>query len=112
METVPPNGLAGHDGNVVELARWRVRRIQSRDVPMGAPPFVLEEPCPGCGEKRVATMVWREPADGGRAVPLPRMAPHFECRDGRVLHQDITDSPLPLFAWKGILGRFREEPAV
>ena len=97
-------------GNVVDLALWRVRRDRSRDVPMGAPSFVLEEPCPGCGAERVATMVWRE--SSGRAVPLPRMEPHFECRHGRVIHQDVTDAPLPLSAWSSILGRFREETAI
>ena len=101
--------------NVVELAAWkasRVRRDKSRDVPMGAPPFVLEDPCPGCGAERVATMVFRESPSGGQAVPLPRIEPHFECRDGRVLHQEITDAPISLADWSKILGRFRAEPAV
>ena len=114
MEMVPlpfeTGGLAA--GNVVELALWRTRRDRSRDLPMGAPPFVLEEPCPGCGAERVATMVWRETPGAGRPVPLPRMEPHFECRGGRVVHQEITDAPLPVSAWSSILGRFREEPAV
>jgi hypothetical protein len=98
--------------NVVELARWRARRNRTRDVPMGAAPFVLEAPCPGCGAERVATMVFREVAGGGRAVPLPRMEPHFECRGGRVLHQEITDAPIQVSEWSRILGRFREESAV
>lgn len=106
-----PGGVPGA-GNVVEIAPWRARRRLSRDVPMGAPPFVLEEPCPGCGAERVATMVWRSQADGDRAVPLPRMDPHFECDGTAVLYQDITDSPLPISFWSRILGRFREESAV
>jgi len=44
-------------------------------------------------------------------VPLPRMEPHFECRRGRVLYQEITDAPLPVSEWARILGRFREESA-
>ena len=111
MVPLPFEAAGKAAGNVVELAAWRVRRDRSRDIPMGAPPFVLEEPCPGCGAERVATMVWRE-STGGRAVPLPRMEPHFECRDGRVLHQEITDAPMPLSAWSSILGRFREETAI
>lgn len=105
METEPGE-------NVVEIAPWRARRARTHDVPMGAAPFVLEEPCPGCGVERVATMVWRSSPEGERAVPLPRMDPHFECRDGAVLYQDITDSPLPISFWSRILGRFREESAV
>jgi hypothetical protein len=93
-------------GNVVELAAWRLRRDRARDVEMGALPFVLEEPCPGCGAARVATMVWREPERGGPAVPLPRMEPHFECREGRVVYQEITESPVDISAWSRILGRF------
>jgi len=115
----------GRDGGdkLVELLAWRARRDRSRDVPMGSDPFVLEDPCPGCGAERVATMVFRFTDDvrledgsagAGRraAVPLPRMEPHFECRGGRVLHQDITDAPIPISEWSRILGRFREESAV
>lgn len=97
--------------NVVELACWRDRRDRTRDIPMGAAPFVLEDACPGCGAERVAIMVFRETRGGGRA-PLPRIEPHFECRDGRVLHQEITDSPMPITEWSRILGRFRQDPAV
>lgn len=112
--SLPLFDARGQDAeNVVELARWRARRDRSRDVPMGVAPFVLEEPCPGCGAERVATMVFREVSgSGGRSMPLPRMDPHFECRGGRVLHQEITESPVPITAWVKILGRFRDEPAV
>jgi hypothetical protein len=40
------------------------------------------------------------------------MAPHFECRDGRVVHQEVTDAPISIAEWSRILGRFRDEPAV
>jgi hypothetical protein len=104
------DGPLGKDGedNLVELLAWRARRDRSRDVPMGSAPFVLEDPCPGCGAERVATMVFRF----GDDFPLPRMEPHFECRGGRVLHQEITDAPIPMSEWSRILGRFREESAV
>ena len=103
------DGPLGKDegDNLVELLAWRARRDRSRDVPMGSDPFVLEDPCPGCGAERVATMVFRF-----GDVPFPRMEPHFECAGGRVLHQDITDAPIPISEWSSILGRFREESAV
>jgi hypothetical protein len=44
-------------------------------------------------------------ATGGR-VAFPRVAPHFLCRHGRVLWQEITDAPIPVSAWSGILGQF------
>jgi len=114
-----------NENNLVELLAWRARRNRSRDIPMGSAPFVLEDPCPGCGVERVATMVFRfgddsrfgdgsereEAGPGASPVPLPRMAPHFECRRGRVLYQEITDAPLPVSEWARILGRFREESA-
>jgi len=53
-------------------------------------------------------MVWRRAARGSRPIPFPRIAPHFACRDGRVLWQDITDSPLPPGDWRRILGHFEE----
>ena len=121
------DGPGGENGdNLVQLLTWRARRDRSRDIPMGSAPFVLEDPCPGCGVERVATMVFRfgddfRSGDVGTSegtgpaaspVPLPRMEPHFECRRGRVLYQEITDAPLPVSEWARILGRFREESAV
>ena len=73
---------------------------------MGAPPFALEEPCPGCGERRVATMVWRSESPQTRPFPLPRMEPHFLCRDGEVVWQEVTDAGIALTGWTGILGHF------
>ncbi len=93
-------------GVVEDIGFWRAKRAAANDVSMGAPPFVLEEPCPGCGSERVGEMVWRLET-GKRPLPLPRMDPHFLCRDGRVLYQDVTDSPEPVSSWKHILGRFR-----
>jgi hypothetical protein len=78
---------------------------------MVAPPFLLEEPCPGCGIPRVATMVWRR--TGQESTPLPRVEPHFLCRGGEVLYQEVTDAGISLTGWSGILGHFEEEaPAV
>jgi hypothetical protein len=92
--------------DIVEIAAWRARKMASSDTPIGAPPFVLREPCPGCGARRVTTMVWRtKPTTGGR-VAFPRVAPHFLCRDGRILWQEITDAPIPVSAWSGIFGQF------
>ena len=98
-------------GNVEQIAEWRARRVAGRDVAIGAPPFVLEEPCPGCGAPRVSTMVWRALSSDRPAVPFPRIEPHFLCREGRVLWQDITDAPIPVSGWSEILGRFREPEA-
>lgn len=78
---------------------------------MDAPPFVLEEPCPGCGTRRVATMVWRLLSLSEPPVALPRMEPHFLCRDGAVVCQEITDAGIRLTGWSGILGHFEEEAA-
>lgn len=92
--------------NITEMAAWRARKTAAADIPIGAPPFVLKEACPGCGTRRVTTMVWRlNPATGGRAA-FPRVAPHFFCRDGRILWQEITDAPIPVSAWSRILGQF------
>lgn len=93
---------------IVDIAAWRARRIAERDVPMGAPPFALVEPCPGCGVDRVSTMVWRTLSAGLEPVPFPRIEPHYLCRDGHVLYQDITDAPMPVSSWKSVMGRFRD----
>jgi hypothetical protein len=45
------------------------------------------------------------PSTGAR-VAFPRVAPHFRCRDERILWQEITDAPIPVSAWSGILGQF------
>ena len=94
-------------GEIHRIAEWRARRAAQNDVLMDVPPFALEEPCPGCGERRVATMVWRSHSPDGLPVPLPRMAPHFICRDGEVW-QEVTDAGISLSGWTGILGRFEE----
>lgn len=94
-------------GQVEQIADWRARKAAADDVPMGAPPFVLEDPCAGCGAERVGIMVWRKLSPGERPVPFPRVEPHFLCRDGRVLFQEITDSAMPVSSWTRILGRFR-----
>jgi len=100
-------------GEVRWISEWRARRAAIDDVPMGAPPFVLEEPCPGCNRRRIATMVWRRRPGDAFSTALPRMEPHFECRDGEVLHQEITDAGFALTGWSGILGHFEAEiPAV
>ena len=96
-------------GEVHDIAVWRARKLAEGDIPIGAPPFVLEEPCRGCGTRRVSTMVWRNDPARGRLVPFPRVEPHFRCRDGRVLWQEITESPIPISAWSGILGHFEED---
>jgi hypothetical protein len=99
-------------GEIQQLSEWRARRAARDDVPMDAPPFVLEEPCPGCGQRRVATMVWRRLAPE-TFVALPRMEPHFVCRGGEVLSQEITDAGFSLTGWSGILGHFETRaPAV
>lgn len=95
-------------GVLYDLAAWRARRAARLDVSMGVPPFVLEERCPGCGEERVSTMVWRRSSSEARPRPFPRIAPHFLCRDGRVVWQDITDSPLRPRDWTTVLGHFDE----
>ncbi|HYK41290.1 MAG TPA: hypothetical protein VE007_02800 [Thermoanaerobaculia bacterium] len=97
---------------IVEIAAWRAKKIADEDVPMGAPPFALLEPCPGCGARRITTMVWR--FAGGRdaeGVPFPRIEPHYLCRDGHVLYQDITDAPIPVSCWNRVMGRFLEADA-
>jgi hypothetical protein len=95
-----------NDTSITEIAAWRARRMAASDIPIGAPPFVLVEPCPGCGTRRVTTMVWRmNPSTGGR-VAFPRVEPHFFCRDGRILWQEISDAPIPVTAWSRILGQF------
>ena len=91
---------------IVEIAAWRARKTAADDIPIGAPPFVLQEPCPGCGARRVTTMVWRLNSPRSRRIAFPRVAPHFLCRDGRILWQEITDAPIPVSAWSGILGQF------
>jgi hypothetical protein len=93
---------------VEQIAEWRARRKARTDVPVGSPPFVLEQPCPGCECRRVSTMVWRDVAGDGGRVPFPRIEPHFLCRDGRVLWQEITDAPIPVEAWSQIFGHFEE----
>ena len=93
-------------GEVHDIAAWRARRTAKEDIPIGAPPFVLVEACPGCGARRVSTMVWRKGSSDGRRVPFPRVEPHFLCRDGHVLWQEISDAPIPVSTWSGILGRF------
>jgi len=100
-------------GEVRRISDWRARRAAIGDVPMDVPPFVLEEPCPGCGERRIATMVWRFRPGEPVSIALPRMEPHFVCRDGEVLYQEITDAGIALKGWSGILGHFEAEvPAV
>ena len=91
---------------VEDINAWRARRMAKDDIPIGVPPFVLEEPCPGCGTRRVSTMVWRRNPSDGRRAPFPRVEPHFLCVEGRVLWQEISDAPIPVSAWSGILGRF------
>ena len=93
-------------GALVDIAAWRAKRTAAADVPIGSPPFVLEEPCAGCGARRVSTMVWRDFAGRGERVPFPRIEPHFLCRDGRVVWQDITDAPMPVSQWSSVKGRF------
>jgi hypothetical protein len=39
------------------------------------------------------------------------MEPHFLCRDGAVVCQEITDAGIRLKGWSGILGHFEEEAA-
>jgi len=95
-------------GEVQDIGVWRARRQAREDIPLGAPPFVLEEPCPGCGARRVVAMVWRNDPSRGRPVPFPRVEPHFRCREGRVQWQEITDAPIPMSSWSAILGRFDE----
>ncbi|MEO8430000.1 MAG: hypothetical protein ABI592_00720 [Acidobacteriota bacterium] len=92
---------------VEQISDWRARKAAAADEPLGALPFALEEPCPGCGAERISTMVWRRMAPGSERVAFPRIAPHYLCRDGRVVFQEITDSPRPVSSWRGIYGRFR-----
>ena len=97
-------------GKLEQIGPWRARRMAKSDVPVGSPPFVLEEPCPGCGARRVSTMVWRRTVASGR-FPFPRIEPHFLCADGRVLWQEITDAPIPVSDWSHVLGHFEESKA-
>ena len=106
MKTAPGSDAMGR---VVQIGPWRARRQACNDIPMGSPPFVLEEACDGCGARRFSTMVWRESACG-RRVAFPRIEPHFLCHEGEVIWQEITDAPLPISAWSGILGHFDEAP--
>ena len=96
-------------GEIHQIADWRARRAAREDVPIGAPPFILEEPCPGCGARRVATMVWRQDSLAASQAPLPRMAPHFLCRGGEAIRQEITDAGIPPSEWTRILGHFEED---
>jgi hypothetical protein len=98
-------------GKVAQIGEWRARRRAKTDVPIGALPFVLEEPCPGCGARRVSTMVWRDVSPSGGRVAFPRVEPHFFCRSGRVVWQEITDAPIPVSGWSRILGHFEESKA-
>ena len=93
---------------IYDIAEWRARKRAADDIPIGAPPFLLEEPCPGCGAHRFSTMVWRRNPATDRRVAFPRIEPHYLCRDGHVLYQDITDAPLPVASWKKVMGRFRD----
>ena len=98
-------------GNLIRIAEWRVRRAEApadfADEPMGAPPFALLEPCPGCGSERISTMVWRTIVADAAPVPFPRFSPHYLCENGQVVYQDITDAPMPRGSWKTVMGRFR-----
>ena len=91
---------------IYDIAEWRARKKAAEDIPIGAPPFLLEKPCAGCGARRVSTMVWRRKTATDRRVAFPRIEPHYLCRDGRVVFQEITDAPIPVSAWSGILGHF------
>ena len=95
-----------NETNITEIDAWRARKMAASDIPIGAPPFVLQEPCPGCGTRRVTMMVWRLKSVTGRRVAFPRVEPHFQCAGGRILWQEITDAPIPVSAWSRILGRF------
>lgn len=98
-------------GQVIQIGEWRSQRKAASDIPIGAPPFALEEPCPGCGVRRVSTMVWRLAAPGGERVAFPRIEPHFLCENGQVLWQEITDAPIAVSGWSRILGHFEESQA-
>ena len=98
-------------GEVEQIGEWRARRRAASDSAIGAPPFALEEPCPGCGVRRVSTMVWRLADSQGKRVAFPRVEPHFFCEDGRVVWQEITDAPIPISDWSRILGHFEESKA-
>ncbi len=107
MDTETANGMGGR---VEQISHWRARRRSRTDVPMGSAPFVLEDACAGCGARRVSTMVWRE-TSAGRRVAFPRIEPHFLCRDGQVVWQEITDAPIPVSGWSRIFGHFDEAQA-
>lgn len=98
-------------GTVEQIVEWRARRKARTDIVMGSDPFVLQEPCAGCGARRVSTMVWRTAAGSRNPVAFPRIAPHFLCQDGLVVWQDITDAPIPISGWSRILGHFEESKA-
>ena len=53
-------------------------------------------------------MVWRSAGPDCDGVPFPRIEPHYLCREGHVLYQDITDAPIPVESWKRVMGRFRD----
>ncbi len=93
-------------GTLEEIASWRAKKKAAGDIPIGSPAFVLEEPCAGCGARRVSIMVWRDLSGRGERVPFPRIEPHFLCRDGRVVWQEITDAPIPVSEWSRVKGRF------
>lgn len=97
-------------GTVEQIATWRAKKKAASDVPIGSPAFVLEEPCPGCGARRVSIMVWRDLSGRGERVPFPRIEPHFFCRDGRVVWQEITDAPIAVSEWSSVKGHF-ERPS-
>jgi hypothetical protein len=99
-------------GEVHDIAAWRAGKAAREDVPMGSSPFVLEDACPGCGARRISMMVWRKDSSRDRRVPFPRVEPHFLCRDGRVVWQEITDAPIPVSKWSEILGRFEESQSL
>jgi len=96
-------------GEVHDIAVWRARKLAENDISIGSPGVIREQPCDGCGARRVGTMVWRKETSGDRRVPFPRIEPHFLCRDGRVIFQEITEAPIPMSSWSAILGHFEEE---
>ncbi len=94
-------------GTIEEIASWRAKKKAASDIPIDSPAFILEEPCAGCGLRRVSIMVWRDVSGRGERVPFPRIEPHFLCRDGRVVWQEITDAPIPASEWSRVKGHFQ-----